>query len=397
MNGKRLVCIDDEADVRQFICDAAEMAGFETRQSCDADRFMEICEEFDPNIVVIDLQMPDVDGVELLRHLAQQHVKYQILLVSGVDTRILDTACRLGEDLGLPMIGWVQKPIALKKLENLISGKDATGFEICEATVKAGLEKGQFVNHYQPKIARTPYGTWTIQGCEALLRWYHPTQGTIMPNAFFPVIETHPVMMDITEFVLENALGQLKDWERAGLDIQMAVNLSPTIFHSLALPDIIDGMLKCHDIAGDRLILEVTESTAMEDSSKVMDILTRFRLKSFGLSIDDFGTGYSSLKQLYRMPFNELKVDRSFVENLKTDRESQIIVRSIIELAQNLELSVCIEGVETEEVMLMVDAMGCDKVQGFFISPPLPADQFFRLAQEWSYGDEILARASYPT
>ncbi|MGH8187646.1 MAG: EAL domain-containing protein, partial [Steroidobacteraceae bacterium] len=188
----------------------------------------------------------------------------------------------------------------------------------------------------------------------------------------------------LTEQVLETALSQCRAWDAAGLQLSVAINLSPQLLNDLAFPDQVARMAAQVGADARRIIFEVTESAAMFDPSTTMDVLTRMRVKNFGLSIDDFGTGYSSLKQLYLMPFSELKIDTSFVRDIFAHEDARTMVETMVLLAHKLRLTACAEGVETQEILDFLDAVGCDRAQGYFIGRPMPGTALEVAVREWN-------------
>jgi EAL domain-containing protein (putative c-di-GMP-specific phosphodiesterase class I) len=210
-----------------------------------------------------------------------------------------------------------------------------------------------------------------VTGIEALARWPDPLRGMVSPSEFVPLAERTGLIGDLTDLVLELAIQHAGMLRNCGHAIDLAVNLSPLILVDPEAPDRLSRMLTEHRVENYRFVVEITESAAMADGTLTMENLTRFRLKDMKLSMDDFGTGYSSLVQLYRMPFNELKIDKSFVMEVDAKEEARVIVRSIIDLAHNLNLTVCAEGVETPETLDFLRSIGCDQAQGYLISKPL--------------------------
>jgi EAL domain-containing protein (putative c-di-GMP-specific phosphodiesterase class I) len=196
----------------------------------------------------------------------------------------------------------------------------------------------------------------------------------VMPDKFIPIAEQSGLILPLTDLVARMAVEQLAEWDADGIDLAVAINLAPQLLNRLELPDRFAELADEHSIDRSRLMLEITESAAMADTGRTMDILARCRLKGMGVSIDDFGTGYSSLVALCRMPFNELKIDKSLVIELHRSEEAKLIVRSIVDLAHNLGLSVCAEGTETSEAVNFVRTCGCKSTQGYYISKPLAPD-----------------------
>jgi diguanylate cyclase (GGDEF)-like protein len=237
----------------------------------------------------------------------------------------------------------------------------------------AALVHRQFVLHYQPKI---DVETGAVFGAEALVRWEHPTRGVLYPDAFLPVVEQSGLMNAVTRLVLESAVMQLASWRQAGLDLSVAVNLSASDLLDESLAGRISGLLAEHGVPADALELELTESVIMIDPTRAREVLEALRALGLRIAVDDYGTGYCALAYLRDLPIDELKIDRSFIANVTTDRRSGAIDRSTIELAHALGLKVVAEGIEDTQALAAVAAFGCDYAQGYHFSRPVPADAF---------------------
>jgi diguanylate cyclase (GGDEF)-like protein len=248
--------------------------------------------------------------------------------------------------------------------------------------LRSAIKRKEITLNFQPKI---DLRSGTLIGAEALARWTHPVHGEVPPAQFVPILEQSGLIAEFTLQVLDMAVSYCKQCERAGYEISVAVNLSVQNLRDESLPDHVDDILAEHDLESCHLTLEITESAVMEDYLKSIEVLGELSDMGIELSIDDFGTGYSSLAYLKRMPVQQLKIDRSFVSEMITDRDDAVIVRSTIDLAHNLGLATVAEGVETEEVLAALGEMGCDMAQGFLISRPLPQKEFFLFLKncEW--------------
>jgi EAL domain-containing protein (putative c-di-GMP-specific phosphodiesterase class I) len=229
------------------------------------------------------------------------------------------------------------------------------------------LEEQQLHMLYQPKVKLRD---GALERVEALVRWEHPDLGHVEPSRFVPLAEEHGLIDDLTQWGLRTILRQWLDWCDEGIDTAIAFNISALSLQHLDFPDLVERMCTALEVPTDRLVLELTEG-ATQPLVKLMDTLTRFRIKGIGLAIDDFGTGYSSLMQLRRLPFTEVKIDQAFVADVDRARDSRLIVHAIAELAHGLGLIATAEGVETMQQLWTVAELGCDLVQGYLISPPL--------------------------
>jgi diguanylate cyclase (GGDEF)-like protein len=232
-------------------------------------------------------------------------------------------------------------------------------------------DPGQFVLHYQPKLDMR---TGRLTGFEALVRWQHPQRGLLVPDEFIPDAERTGMIRTLTDVVLSQAVRQVNVWKQAGVEISVAVNLSPRCLLDPQFPDDVSALLMAHGIAGSELDLEITESAIMADPERAHEILDRLVALGVGISIDDFGTGYSSMAHLKRLPIQQIKIDKSFVIDLVDNANDAAIVRSMVDLARGLGLGVVAEGVETEETWQHLSDLGCTSAQGYYLSRPMPAD-----------------------
>ena len=241
------------------------------------------------------------------------------------------------------------------------------------------LINGRLRMVYQPKVSLTD---GRLRRVEALVRWDDPELGAISPSRFVPLAEKHGLIDQLTQWGLRTTLRQWLNWCEDGLDTCLAFNISALSLDQLDFPDLVERMCRALEVPTDRLVLELTEG-ATQPLVKLMDTLTRFRIKGIGLAIDDFGVGYSTLMQLRQLPFTELKIDRFFIEDAPTSKDSELIVKSIIDLAHGLNLTVTAEGVETAEQMRLLRDHGCDVAQGYFVARPLEPEKLKDWIAEW--------------
>jgi EAL domain-containing protein (putative c-di-GMP-specific phosphodiesterase class I) len=380
----RLLVVDDQHDLCEFIIEAAKALGFESCAVNDAVQFRKLVLEFRPSVIVLDLQMPGSDGIELLRFLAKQGSRAQILVASGMDERVLITAEQVGRTQGLNMLGTLRKPIMLTDLEAILRRGLRGEQTLTPADLENAIHSRELEVFYQPKASFYGNKRWLIEGVEALARWRHPQLGFISPARFIPLAEQHGLIRPLTEHVLETAMKQSRLWSNQGIDLSVAINLSPQLLNDLGFPDRVDSLAEKLQAQRRKIVFEVTESAAMSDPEATMEVLTRLRVKNFDLSIDDFGTGYSSLKQLYLMPFGELKIDISFVRDVCDKEDARIMVETMVLLAHKLGLKTCAEGVETQAVLDYLESVGCDRAQGYFIAKPMPGDKIAGAIADWN-------------
>lgn len=373
MHPNRLLVVDDETEICAFVKDAAEGLGFDVAVAHSCGEFRQTYAKFCPSVVVLDLKMPGEDGVELMSLLSEYQFEGRTVITSGFDAKVLNSAARLAGSYNLKSVETLQKPIMLPHLEKVLRGAYQDDHVIAEDDLKRAIEAEDFELHYQPKIYLRSDRAAGVHSVEALVRWRHERLGTIAPDDFIPMAERTGDIVPLTDIVLRQAMAQAWDWRKSGINVPIAVNLPGVLLGDPAFPGRLAAMLEEFGLPSSQFVLEVTESGVMADTYPAMESLTRLRLAGLQLSIDDFGTGNSSLVQLYRMPFSELKIDKSFIAELNDIAEAEIIVRSVIDLARNLGLSTCAEGVEDEATAEHLRALGCDLAQGYHYSRPVPA------------------------
>ena len=384
MSLNRLLVIDDEGDLAAFIAETATDMGFDAHAFSDPVKFRQMVDSFQPTVLVLDLQMPQVDGIELLRWLAEVGCDAHILIASGMDTRVVTTAEQLGLSLGLKMAGTMTKPMALDNLEIRLGKLKASERKITAEALGAAIEAGHLVVHYQPKAVSKGPGRWIVEGAEALVRWKHEEYGLLYPDSFLSLAEESGLIANLTDFVFRAAMEQARVWFANGLYMELAVNVSAQFLTDLEFPDRLLTLVKENNLDPSMLTLELTETTSIADPEVTMDILARLRVRNVKLCIDDFGTGFSSLTHLYQMPFNELKIDNSFIRDMQTNEDAKAMVEALIYLAHKLKISVCAEGVENEHALQMLEAMHCDAAQGYLIGDGVNAKQLEQLVENWN-------------
>jgi PAS domain S-box-containing protein len=333
------------------------------------------------DVVVCDLNMPEMDGVEMIRRFGQTGFRGGLILMSGADEQLMTTVGKLAELQGLTVLGQIHKPATPDAMRDLLRVASSapidrqpvrSGSVLTPDAIRAGVARSEFLIWLQPKVNAE---TLEPVGVEALARWRQKDGSYIPPDLFIVVAERAGIIDQLSGVLLAQALQQGARLHEAGFPLKISINLSALWLDDLNLPDLMLRSVLEVNLTPADIILEVTETGVTKDLAIALDVLTRLRLKGFGLSIDDFGIGYSSFEQLGRIPFTEMKLDRSFVNRGTQDSAARAILESSMAMAQKLELVTVAEGVETEAELELMRDLGCDNVQGYLIARPMPVDE----------------------
>ena len=380
LSRNRLLIIDDDGAYARFVKKVGLTLGFDAICTDDPDEFCTLAKSWAPSLVILDLTMPGTDGVELLRHLAAAQCEAHVIVASGLDDRTLEAALRLGAERGLKMGGTLAKPTRLQTLRTMLTKFVAADDDLLAAELATAIKEDQLFLQYQPKL---DCRAGRMTAVEALVRWRHPVRGVIPPDQFIGLAEATGLIDPLTDWVVTHAARQAAIWDGQQMPLDIAVNISARNAQDLDLPDRLVELCSSAGADPTSMILELTETSAMSDAVQMMDVATRLRVKGFRLSIDDFGTGYSSLVQLQRMPFSELKVDRSFVMQMTRSKDCRVIVEIVIDLARKLGLRSVAEGVESQTILDELLKLGCDAAQGYHLSRPVDAGRIAQVVSEF--------------
>lgn len=379
----RLLILDDETMVADTVAIMARNLNFETSIALTARDFLKRMKDFDPTHAIIDLSMPDIDGLQVMK-MMDTPCSARIIIVSGNGNRILEAARRVGFAHDLDIIGILQKPFRSAQLKALLSApfparppkiheqkssqpaqRIFTRDELSDA-----LNQDEFTIYLQPKVRCIDN---RIVGFEALARWNHPTHGLVMPGEFIDLFTEYDLELVWMRKLIRLAVSYIEF--RLPAHVHLSLNMSMSELSKATTPLLLSSAKRELGIAADRFVIELVENGIFEATADDIEMFARLRLEGFQLSIDDFGSGFSSLRRLSQIPFSELKIDRSFVQEACTSSEARKLIGCIVAIGHSLEMSVTVEGAEDLDTLEVVKSLGCDNVQGFIYSRPVPIEQ----------------------
>ena len=389
MNDLHIMLVDDEPSILDLASRFLEQMGCRKITPCQSgqsalEKYRESTNSFD--VIICDLNMPEMNGVELIRHLSEENFRGGIILLSGEDERILETAKDLAKARNLNVLGYISKPFNREALEILLLEYTPQDLkisaplldDISEEELRAGMNGDELLIAFQ---AKTNLATGEVIGVEALARWNHSERGLLPPYTFIPLAERCQLIDELTYSIYRKTLSQIRTWHEKDIILKVSINISVNSFTTDGFVDFLIQTAEEYNIDPDLIIFEITESQVMENALDCLEMLVQLRMKNFGLSIDDFGTGHSNMVQLKKIPFTELKIDQSFVGGACEDSTARTILESSVDLAKKLKIYTVAEGVETEAELALVKEIGCDQIQGYLIAKPMLADDFEKFIQ----------------
>jgi EAL domain-containing protein (putative c-di-GMP-specific phosphodiesterase class I) len=388
----RILVVDDELLQGSIISGVCSRLGYKSSYAPSVQAAAELISTQVFDCVTVDLSLGDRDGIELLRLIAALDVVPRVIVISGCERRILNATVRMAHAAGIVDAISLPKPVDLALLREVLVDRrrvdrltqrsfDSVHRDISQAALRSALERGEIYAAFQPKIELS---TGKLVGCEALARWDSPEFGSIGPDIFIPVAEQAGCIKAMTMQMLGDSMEIARVFLAKDPDFVVAVNLSATLLSDASIPEDVELALEEACIPAKSLMIEVTETIAMADIAQAMDILLRLRIKGIGVSMDDFGTGYSSLLALARMPFCELKIDRSFIRNCLNDADMWKVVASSVAIGHEYHMKVVAEGIEDFPTWQALDKIGCDIGQGFEFSRALPRDAMIDWCEGWN-------------
>ncbi|MEI7555688.1 EAL domain-containing protein [Candidatus Chlorohelix sp.] len=393
---KKILIIEDENDIRYIIATYLKYSNYEVLESDNGVTGLETAQVMLPDLIISDINMPNMDGFTVLEQLMENPLTSSIpfIFLTCISDR---NSFRKGMNLGAD--DFITKPFTkaellsavesrLSKKENLETilkneelGVRDNQFLSLRTELSGALERKELELYYQPQVN---IKAGNLVGAEALLRWHHPYRGLIMPDQFIPVAEASGLIEPIWRWTLNAACQENREWlSKYKLSLKIAVNVSASQFNHARLNQVVQEALDRNSLPAENLELEITESIVIKNVESSLAIMRSLVALGVGLSMDDFGTGYSSLSYLKYFPFNELKIDRSFVSEITTESKNAAITASIIKLSHQLGMHTVAEGVETEEQLTLLEQLGCDIAQGYYLGKPMSSASFRKYIEDY--------------
>ena len=372
----RALILDDDPDFLAMLEKLLNSLKVETT-GCTTYEQLHAALDSKPDVIFLDIMLPHIDGIQVIQRLADLHTDAPLVLVSGADTSVLEAASRYARLEGMRVAGTLQKPFRIQQLAALLESKIVVNEQQSNAKpslnndeVVAAINEDRLLVYYQPKV---DYSENRLLGLEALARICSKEGHIILPDQFMPAMESTELMSSFAARILHIVLTDLVQFTKQGLVVNAAINVGINLLEKGGYPDVVRQACEKFGIPASNLTLEITERSITENVKAVLRVATRLRILGIGLSIDDFGTAFSSVERLRNLPFSELKIDRSLITEATESEQVRARCADIIKMGKQLQLKVVAEGVENEDELDVMTAVGCRYFQGFYFAHSMPA------------------------
>lgn len=384
---------EGDTRVRKVLCDTlATLGATQMTEVSDGNSALKCFHDtFAPpvNIAIVDVALAGMDGLELIRNLAAMNCRARVIITGQLESTLLFSIETMAQAYGLELLGTLAKPVGAAPLQQLIGhyqpppslSQRAPVPIFSFAQVGMGLQERQFEPYFQPKIALE---TGHVKGLEVFARWVHPEHGVLGPSSFIDALEENNRIDFLDWWMIEKSVERCRALHDQGLTVEVSINVAP---ETLAHPAFIEQISACvdrHQVAPAYLTFEMPESSVLTNDPSFLERLVRLRMIGYGLAIDDYGTGRSNLQLLARVPFTELKIDRSFVDGASRKRGLGTVLSSCLTLARSLQRESCAVGVETRQDWDFLQRLGCTYAQGYHIARPMKAEAFPGWLEDWT-------------
>ncbi|SDG20428.1 EAL domain, c-di-GMP-specific phosphodiesterase class I (or its enzymatically inactive variant) [Onishia taeanensis] len=370
---KRAVIVDDDIEIQMVSSHLLKKREYEVATASGLGDLVCHPELLEADLMLLDYDLGDFNGLDVIDYLSNLRLDMAIILISSCDPEMASHILKEGARKRLNILGFLPKSKLLTELDHFIGLPHNMARQVTASDLALAMQSGHLFTAYQPKY---DLASRKITGVEVLARWKDPVLGIIPPDCFIPLAEQSGQIVDLTWYVIKRAFAQQERWRRNGSELNIAINIPAQLLKVPNLLDTFDRMVASRAKGLEGVTLELTENTGIECYRYARHILQALRERGCRLSLDDFGTGHSSLTQLHQLPFDELKLDRSYVSHCDEEHDATAITLSAIELAKRLGLKVVAEGIETPGQLERLRLAGCDEGQGYLWAPAMPEAEF---------------------
>ncbi len=384
MNSNKLLIVDNDPMSSRYTRNLATKLDYDVKESRSASEALGYVTQFSPSLIVVDLNLPDTDGIDMLTSLARLDCKAAILIVGHAERAVLETAETVGSELGLQILGVITKPVLPAEITSWLKSARVNQPFISEQVVRAAVENEEFLLYYQPTLCRTDGEPWHVTGVAAYLRWDHPELGILRPGQFLNAVEQAGLLPDITYQVILEAMRHINYWQERGMSLSIGISIPWQIITNSSMPARLETLARKANINPNLLNLNISDIPQYVDSAMARNILCRIRQQDFQLAFDGFRDLKSSICNLGALPFTAINLDDSLVSLARFDNDVATTISTILSVARELGLEVHAKGVADQLELDILEELGCHAARGNLFSDALPGSRVEGFVRRWN-------------
>lgn len=384
VNSNKLLIVDKDPMARKYTRNLAMKLDYDIEESDSVSEALAYIEKFSPSLIVLDLNLVDTDGIEMLTQLAKIKCKAAIVILSSLDRVILESARTVGQEIGLQILGISTKPVFPAEIVSWLKLAQVGRPVVSEQVVRSALENDEFLLHYQPTFSRKGDLPWSVSGVAAYIRWNHPELGILRPGQFLGAVEKTGLLPELTDRAILDAIQHVRYWQVRGMSLAVGVSIPWHLITDSGMPERLETLTREADINPNRLILNISDIGDSQNSIVGREVLARLRLKEFQLAYDGFKDLRSSINHLVNLPFAITNLDSSFAALANFDKGTASTVEAIVAIGRELGIEVHAKSVESQQELDELESLGCRSAQGNIFCPVLPGSQVESFVRQWN-------------
>lgn len=384
MSANRLLIVDNEPMARRYVRQLAASLDYEVEETSSVTDALACVQTFCPGLIILDISLPDQDGIDLFTELAKIDCRATILVLSNLDRTMLEAAATIGTDLGLRVHGVMTKPVFPPEITSWLKAVRFNQPLVSEQMVRTAIENNEFLLHFQPTFHRAGDHPWRVIGVAGYLRWKHPEFGILMPGQFLAAVEEFGLLTEVTDRSIREAMEHVRYWQDRGISLSVGVCIPWRLITDSGIPDRLEMLAREIDINPNKVLLHISDIVESDNAAIGREVLARLRLKEFGIAYDGFSDLRSSIRHLTELPFTTVNLDGSLASLAIYDKKVANSIAAIVAVGRELGIEVYANGVADQLELDTLESLGCRLVRGYLFTRPLPGSQVEGFVRTWN-------------
>ncbi len=384
MTANRLLIIDNEPMARRYVRQLAATLDYDVEETSSATDALACVEKFCPGLIILDISLPDKDGIDLFSELAKIDCQATILILSSLDRTMLEAAATIGIELGLRVQGVMTKPVIPPELTSWLNAARFNQPMVSAEIVRTALENDEFLLHFQPTFHRASDHPWRVIGVAGYLRWKHPELGILMPGQFLAAVEESGLLTEVTDRSIREAMEHVRYWQDRGISLSVGICIPWRLITDTGIPDRLETLAREIDINPNKILLHISDIGESDNAAIGREVLARLRLKEFRIAYDGFRDLRSSIRHLSELPFTAVNLDGSLASLAIYDKKVANSIAAIVAVGRELGIEVYANGVADQLELDTLESLGCRLVRGYLFTRALPGSQVEGFVRTWN-------------